>query len=172
MSPCLVSVRHCCCCFSRGVWGQVDRTQIFIPELIEDYDLDSQEFEDVKTALKAAFQVNACCLSPSLSRPLVLPPRACALSAADGARAAKSEARGDARGGAGAWAGSSRCLRQSGADQVSRRRRRKPGLLPPLPARFPAVRLPCRFYPQNSCVLPNLKVGFVNRYYGEASEVL
>ena len=37
---------------------QVDRTQIFIPELIEYYSLDDDEFDPVKACLKETF-VNA-----------------------------------------------------------------------------------------------------------------
>jgi len=40
----------------------VDRTQLFIPELIEDHGLESDEFEPVKDALKAAFQVTQGCV--------------------------------------------------------------------------------------------------------------
>ena len=39
-----------------GFDKEVDRTQTFIPELIEDYNLDETEFDAIKAALKAAFQ--------------------------------------------------------------------------------------------------------------------
>jgi len=39
-----------------GFDKEVDRTQIFIPELIEDHGLDESEFEDIKNALKDAFK--------------------------------------------------------------------------------------------------------------------
>lgn len=40
---------------TRIMHAQVDRTQIFIPELIEDYSLDADEFDPVKACLKEAF---------------------------------------------------------------------------------------------------------------------
>ena len=42
-----------------GFDKEVDRTQIFIPELIEDHGLDESEFEDIKNALKDAFKVRS-----------------------------------------------------------------------------------------------------------------
>ena len=40
-----------------GFDKEVDRTQLFIPELIEDHNLDDDEFEPIKNALKEAFKV-------------------------------------------------------------------------------------------------------------------
>mmetsp|Transcript_49270 Transcript_49270/g.91651 ORF Transcript_49270/g.91651 Transcript_49270/m.91651 type:complete len:326 (-) Transcript_49270:150-1127(-) len=39
-----------------GFDKEVDRTQLFIPELIEDYGLEKDEFDPIKDSLKAAFQ--------------------------------------------------------------------------------------------------------------------
>jgi len=50
-----------------GFDKEVDRTQLFIPELIEDHNLDEDEFDPIKNALKLAFKVPCPSYSGTLS---------------------------------------------------------------------------------------------------------